>query len=67
MKPTITLPKPEHLCKTCKGTGRNEEATRLMKEKEPSLAGFVRCKDCNGNGTDPVFNYSWDWDERMKS
>lgn len=38
------------ICPKCKGTGTNEEATRKMKEKEPSLSGRVRCSLCNGEG-----------------
>jgi DnaJ-class molecular chaperone len=41
---------PLTTCPKCKGTGRDEDATKKIREQDPSASGHVRCSLCNGHG-----------------
>jgi DnaJ-class molecular chaperone len=41
---------PLEKCPKCKGTGRNEQATRELRAKGELPSGYVRCTLCNGKG-----------------
>lgn len=45
-------------CKSCGGTGKDNVATKKL-GKNGGYGGYIRCRNCQGNGTDPAELFSW--------